>query len=88
MSTQPAPAERSSAAETVAGFIAALAFAVASLGIVYKPVRVIPIAVVVALIAAGIGGRNARLATLAVVWCALCWTAGMTVAVLTERSLW
>jgi hypothetical protein len=82
------PAERSSALETVAGFMAALAFAVASLGIVYKPVRVIPIAIVVALIAVGMGGRNSRLATLAVMWGGVCWIAGMTIAVLTERSLW
>jgi hypothetical protein len=82
------PAERSGALETVAGFMAALAFAVASLGIVYKPVRVIPVAILVALIAIGMGGRNSRLAAIAVVWGALCWIAGMTVAVLTERSLW
>jgi hypothetical protein len=82
------PAERSGALDTVAGFMAALAFAVASLGIVYKPVRVIPIAIVVALIALGMGGRHSRLAALAVMWGAVCWIAGMTVAVLAERSLW
>ena len=86
MSTSPA--ERSGALETVAGFMAALALAVASLGIVYKPVRVIPVAILVALIAIGMGGRNSRLAAIAVVWGAVCWIAGMTVAVLTERSLW
>jgi hypothetical protein len=82
------PAERSGALDTVAGFIAALSFAVASLGIVYKPVRVIPIAIVVALIALGMGGRSFRLAAVAVMWGAVCWIAGMTIAVLTERSLW
>jgi hypothetical protein len=82
------PAERTGHLDTVAGFMAALAIAVASLGIVYKPVRVIPAAIVVALIAVGMGGRSARLAGLAVVWGAVCWIAGMTIAVLTERSLW
>lgn len=82
------PAARSNAAETVAGMMGALAFAVASLGIVYKPVRVIPLAIVVALVAVGIGGRNSRLATAAVWWGALCWVAGMTIAVVADRSLW
>jgi hypothetical protein len=82
------PADGSSALETVAGFLAALSFAVASLGIVYKPVRVIPVAVVVALVAVGMGGRNMRLAAFAVMWGAVCWIAGMTIAVLTERALW
>jgi hypothetical protein len=86
VSTQPA--ERSGALETVAGLMAALSFAVASLGIVYKPVRVIPIAILVALIALAMGGRNSRLAAIAVIWGAVCWTAGMTIAVLTGRSLW
>jgi hypothetical protein len=81
------PAERSGAVDTVAGLMAALALAVASLGIVYKPVRVIPVAILVALIAVAMGGRNQRLAAFAVAWGALCWVAGMTIAVLTERSL-
>jgi hypothetical protein len=83
------PAERSDTTETVASLMAALAFAVASLGIVYKPVRVIPIAIVVALIALAMGGgRSARIAGIAVIWGGVCWVAGMTIAVLTERSLW
>lgn len=82
------PVERSSAAETVAGLMAAFAFAAASVGIVYKPVRVIPLAIVVALVALGIGGRSTRLAAVAVLWGAVCWVAGMTIAVLADRPLW
>jgi hypothetical protein len=82
------PVERSGAVDTVAGLMAAFAIAAASLGIVYKPVRVIPIAVVVALVALGIGGRHVRLAGFAVIWGAVCWVAGMTIAVITERALW
>jgi hypothetical protein len=82
------PVERSGAVDTVAGLMAALAIATATLGIAYKPVRVIPLAIVVALVALGIGGRNARLAGFAVMWGAVCWVAGMTIAVITERSLW
>jgi hypothetical protein len=88
VSTTPARAERSNAAETVAGLIAAVAFAVATLGIVYKPVRVIPIAIVVALVAVGMSGRSSRLAAVAAAWAAVCWIAGMTIAVLTDRALW
>jgi hypothetical protein len=81
------PVERRGALDAVAGFMAAAALAVASLGIVYKPVRVVPAAILVALVAVAMGGRHVRLAGWAVVWGAICWIAGMTVAVLTERAL-
>lgn len=81
------PADRGSALDAVAGFMAAAALAVASLGIVYKPVRVVPAAILIALVAVAMGGRHVRLAGWAVVWGAICWIAGMTVAVLTERAL-
>ena len=34
-----------------------------------------------------VSGRHVRLAGWAVIWGAICWVAGMTVAVLTERAI-
>jgi hypothetical protein len=58
--------ERQRPAESVAGIIAAAALFVGLIAIFYRPVRLSPVALVVALIAAGIGGRHARLAAAAV----------------------
>jgi len=74
-------------AEAVAGLMAAAALFVSLVGTVHKPARVIPVAVLVALIAAGIGGRHQRLATWAVVIGAIAFVVGMSVAVATDRPL-
>ena len=56
--------------------------------LVYSPGRVGTGAVFVALLAAAIGGRpGSRLVPLAVVLTALCWFAGMLIAVLLERPI-
>ena len=83
-----APYERARAAETIAGFFASAAIFMGLIGIAYRPLRVIPIAILLALIAAGIGGRAARLATYAVAICAACFAVGMAVAVITSNPLW
>jgi hypothetical protein len=75
-------------AEAVAGFLAATSVAVSLIGIAYKPVRTIPIAIVVALVALGIGGRHQRLAGLAVAAGAVAFVVGMTIAVATQSALW
>ena len=79
---------RSGAADTVAGFLAALSIFVAAIAVVYHPLRLIIPAALLALIAAGIGGRNARLAYVAALTCFVCFTLGMTVAVVTRHPLW
>jgi len=86
MSSQPA--ERSSAAQTVAGFLASFAIFIAAIGVFYKPFRLIVPAILLALIAVGIGGRFAKLAQTAVIVCVVCFPLGMTVAVVTRHSLW
>jgi hypothetical protein len=80
--------ERSSQADAVAGFLAAAALAAGLLSIVYKPARIGPAALVVALIAVGIGGRNARLATWAVATVSVGWVLGMIIAVITENPVY
>jgi hypothetical protein len=83
-----APYERSSPAETVAGFLAAAAIFVSVTGVAYRPLRLIPAALVLALIAIGIGGRATRLATWAVAIGAVSFAAGMAAAVITSNPLW
>ena len=83
-----APYERSNPAETVAGFLAAAAIFVSVTGIAYRPLRLIPVALVLALIATGIGGRATRLAVWAVAIGALSFAVGMAAAVITSNPLW
>ena len=63
MSAQPE--ERAGTAETISAFLATIVLFVCLIGIVYRPVRLIPAALVVGLIALAMSGRNARLPVLA-----------------------
>jgi hypothetical protein len=83
-----APYERASAAETVGGFLAAASIFVSATGIAYRPLRLIPLALVLALVAVGIGGRATRLGTWAVGIGAFAFAAGMAAAVITSNPLW
>jgi hypothetical protein len=82
------PYERASAAETIGGFLAAAAIFVSLTGIAYRPLRLIPLALVLALIAVGVGGRVGRLATWAVAIAAASFAVGLAAAVLTSNPLW
>ncbi len=79
---------RWSTADTVAGFLATTSIFASCLGMIYRPVRIIPVAIVVALIAARMSARQQRLAGWAVAAGAICWTVGMTIAVVTESPLY
>jgi hypothetical protein len=83
-----APYERARPAETVAGFLAAAAIFVSLTGIAYRPLRLIPFAILLALVAVAIGGRHARLATYAVYVGAASFAVGMAAAVITSNPLW
>lgn len=82
------PEAREHPAENVAGFLAAASIAASLIGIAYRPVRTIPIAIIVALIAVVMGGRHQRLASFAVFAGAVAFVVGMTVAVATRSPLW
>ena len=86
MSASPYP--RARAAETVAGFLAAASIFVSITGVMYRPLRLIPLAIVLALIATAIGGRALRLATWAVAVGAAAFAVGMAAAVITSNPLW
>ncbi len=85
--------------ETLAGLMAATAIFVAVLGATnlelsiagthfeMRPIRIGVAAVILALVAAGIGGRHSRLAAAAVTIAGACWVLGMAIAVITQRPL-
>ena len=72
----------------MAGYLAAAAIFFSLMALAYRPLRLVPVAALLALIASGIGGRHARLAALAVAVSALCFVGGLTIAVLTNHPLW
>ena len=74
--------------ETVAGFLASLAIFVSLISVAWHPLRLILPAILIALIAAAIGGRHQRLAFAAVMIAAACFFFGLTIAVVTSRALW
>lgn len=74
--------------ESLAGFLASAAIFVSAVGVAYRPLRLVPLAIVLALLAAAIGGRSARLAMIAASVGALCFVLGMAFAVVTSHPLW
>ena len=80
--------EASRPSETVAGFLASLAIFVSVISLAWHPLRLILPAILIALIAAAIGGRFQRLAFAAVMIAAACFFLGLTIAVVTSRALW
>lgn len=88
MSTYDPASHRWSTADTVAGFLATLSLFASALGLVYRPARIVPFAVLLALIAARMSARNEKLAGWAVAAGVVCWTVGMTIAVVTENPLY
>lgn len=74
--------------DTVAGLLATLSIFASCFGVVWKPVRIVPFAILIALIAAVMSERQQRLAAWAVGVAVICWTVGMTIAVVTENALY
>ena len=87
-------------AEAIAGLLAAtaifigalvamdIAFTISGVRLEFSPIRVGVPTEVAALLAAALGGRHARLAAFAVVFCTLCFFVGMVVVVVTGRPLY
>ena len=83
-----APAEtRDRPAESVAGLLAAVSIAGSLIALFYRPVRVTPFTILIALIAAGIGGRNQRLAAAAIAIGAACFIVGTFFAIITNHPI-
>ena len=81
------PARRDPASHVAAGFLAAAAIFAGLIAIVYYPGRVGPGAILVALIAAAMGGFQSRLAAIAVAVATAGWFVGMIVAIVLERPI-
>ena len=75
--------------EIVAGYLAAFSIFISGLAIVYRPVRLAPAAIALALFAAVLTGeRTQRLVQIAIFAGVVGWLLGMTAAVVTEKPLW
>lgn len=79
---------RARPADVVAGYLASLAIFAGLVGIAWHPLRLTPLAMVLALGAAAMSARRRGLAFAAVMIAAVCFFLGMTVAVVTSRPLW
>jgi hypothetical protein len=77
----------SSAVEAFAGLLAAASIALAAVAVVYRPGRIAPVAVVLAIVAAVLTPRWARLGAIAVGVAGLAWFVGMTIAVITGHAI-
>jgi hypothetical protein len=88
MSTYDRAPGRWNATDTVAGFLATISIFASVLALVYRPVRILPFSILLVLIAARMSSRYERLTVLALVTAVVCWTVGMTIAVVTENPLW
>ena len=91
MSTASTPYEdqRASPADTAAGFLAAISLTASVVACAYRPVRLAPFAIVIALVAAALAKeRHGRLAAFAVIAGGLGWLIGMSIAVLTSNPIY
>ena len=82
------PYERTRPADTLAGFLASVSIFASLTGIAWRPLRLIPLAILLGLIALAIGGRSERLAAWAVYIGGASFAVGMAVAVITSNPLW
>jgi hypothetical protein len=85
VSSGPVTEERP--ADAIAGLLASLSLFASLIGLVYRPARLIPFALLLAVIAAGMGGRHSRLAAAAVGTGAACFVLGMAIAVITNNPV-
>lgn len=89
MSTTPVEEHRSSGAETAAGFLAAISLTASAIAIVYRPVRLAPFAILIALVASAFAKeRHKKLAAAAVIVASVAWLVGMAIAVLTSNPIY
>ena len=86
--SRPAPAPARPGVEAVAGLLAAVALFVGLIAIFYRPARLAPAAILLALLATGMSRRWSTLASIALGVAGLGWLIGMAIAVVTNHALW
>jgi hypothetical protein len=74
-------------AEVVAGLLATFAIFASCIGVVYRPLRITPVTILLALLAAAIGGRHERLAAWALGISAACFIVGTFFAIVTNHPI-
>ena len=77
-----------STAETVAGFLSAVAIFVSLVGIAWHPLRLILPSLAIALVASGMGSRKGRLQLAAVLICGVSLFLGFAIAMVLSHKLW
>ena len=83
-----APIRSARPSELTAGILAVLSIVGSALALAYEPMKVMPFAILLALIATGMAPPKSRLPLIAVAVAAVCFVAGFTIAVLTESPLY
>lgn len=79
---------RAEVTAAVSGLLSASALFAALLALAYRPARIVPAAIVLALVAARMSDRHRRLAAVAVAAAGICFVLGMTFAVITNNPLY
>lgn len=78
---------RADVTAAVSGLLSSAALFTGLIALAYRPARLVPAAIVIALVAARMSDRHRRLAGLAVAVTGLCFVLGMTFAVITDNPL-
>jgi hypothetical protein len=81
------PSDRQRPVDAVAGLLASAAMFAGLIALAYRPVRVAPFAIGVALVAVAMSSRHTRLAALALAVTTASFVGGMVIAVVTENPL-
>ena len=80
--------DRQTAGEAVAGLLAAAAVFISLVALAYRPMRLIPVALVLSLTAAAMSDRHRSLTAVSAAAVAVCWLIGVTIAVVTKNPLY
>lgn len=84
----PVAESKRNSVEAVAGFLAAAALFVSLVALAYHPVPLAVAACLMALIASGMSVRHKTLCLAAVIVSAVCFVAGISIAIATGHQLW
>ncbi len=77
-----------SAVEAVAGLLAAAALFLGALELVYRPFRLAPVALLLALVATVMSRRHQRLTSIAIAVIGVCFVVGASLQVITHHPLY
>ena len=88
MSSVDAENDRPTAIDAVAGLLAGASLALSFVALAYRPARLVPAAILLALLAGRMSPRHGRLAITAMFVAAAAWVLGMTIAVVTDGPLY